>query len=102
MASRLELHEQLCTLLGNRNVYFQPPEGTKIYYPCVIYERARLNSRYANDGIYLGRKQYTLILVYEDPDSELPDKLLSGFSLISHDRASQADNLYHDAYELYW
>lgn len=102
MASRIELHERLCELLGNRNVYFQPPEGKKIYYPCVVYERAHYKTLPADDNIYLGRKQYTLILIYEDPDSELPDKILSGFSLISHDRAYQSDNLNHDAYELYW
>lgn len=99
---RIDLHEKLAEILGNRNVYFQPPENRKIHYPGILYERSKIDQIYANDKTYLGRKKYTLILVYEDPDSELPDKLLSGFSYIQHDRAYQADNLNHDVYELYW
>lgn len=99
---RIELHEKLAEILGNRNVYFQPPEGQKIYYPCVMYERSKIDSVFADDKTYLGRKLYTLILIYEDPDSELPEKLLAGFSYIRNTRNYQADNLNHDVFELYW
>ena len=34
---RLELHEILCTILGSRNVYFQPPESIKMNYPAIVY-----------------------------------------------------------------
>lgn len=102
MANRIKLHEKLCTLLGSRQVYYQQPETNKMAYPAIVYDRSRIEQVFANDKTYLGRKQYTLTLIYEDPDSDLPDKILAGFSLISHNRAFNADNLHHDVYELYW
>ena len=99
---RIDLHERLCELLGSRQVYYQQPETRKMHYPAIVYDRSRINQVFADDLTYLGRKQYTLTLIYEDPDSDLPDKILSGFSLISHNRAFNADNLHHDVYELYW
>ena len=32
MDRRLKLHEELCDILGSRNVYFQPPETVKMKY----------------------------------------------------------------------
>ena len=39
MDRRLQLHEELCSVLGSRNVYFQPPETIKLTYPCIIYSK---------------------------------------------------------------
>ena len=35
---RLILHDELITLLGSSNVYFQPPTSIKMNYPCIIYK----------------------------------------------------------------
>lgn len=102
MASRIELHEKLADILGSREVYFQQPETRKMHYPAIVYDRSSIDQTFADDLTYLGRKQYTVTLIYYDPDSELPDKLLSGFSLIRHVRNYSADNLHHDVFELYW
>lgn len=99
---RVDLHEKFAEILGSREVYFQAPESVKMYYPAIRYERSRIDQVFADDLTYLGRKRYTVILIYTDPDSELPDKLLSGFSLIRHVRNYTADNLHHDVFELYW
>jgi hypothetical protein len=37
MASRLELHEELCAVLGSRNVYFMTPESVKMNYDAIRY-----------------------------------------------------------------
>ena len=29
MAERLKLHQELCELIGSKNVYFDPPESIK-------------------------------------------------------------------------
>lgn len=99
---RLDLHEEFCGILGNRHVYFQPPEGKKIYYPCIIYEVNNVNTNFADDKPYLLRRQYVATLIYEDPDSPLTDKLAMHFETIRHNRHFTADNLNHDVYELYW
>lgn len=100
--TRIELQEKLEEFLGSRNVYYQPPESIKLKYPCIIYEKGRTGQVYADNITYLKNKQYQLTLVYQDADSELPDKILDFFEGIVHDRPYKADNLYHDVYTLNW
>jgi hypothetical protein len=101
MALRSDLHELLKTLLGSDHVYFQPPETVKLTYPCIIYERNRVNTRHANDLPYLLKKRYQVIVIDRDPDSEIPDKV-ANLPLCSFDRFYTADNLNHDVYNLFF
>lgn len=97
--------EQLQTLfeelLGSRNVYFQPPESVKLNYPCIIYERGGIRKDSANNKLYLKHKRYTVTFISEDPDSEIPDKLLD-LPYCSFDRHFTLDNLNHDIFTLYF
>lgn len=102
MASRLELHEELCTLLESRNVYFQPPESVKMRYPCVRYSRSGMNTKRANDGIYNNTNRYEVIVIDHDPDSKIPDSILSHFQMCSFDRQYIADNLNHFVFTIHY
>ena len=56
MASRLELHEELCEVLGSRNAYFQTPENVKMEYKptgAIRYKLGGKNLKRANNKIYL-------------------------------------------------
>lgn len=104
--SRLELDYALRDILGIRydsphQCYYQPPESTKLKYPCIIYERVGYSSRRADDLDYLTHKRYTVTLIYKDPDSELPDKV-EAFPMCFHDRHFTRDNLHHDIFTIYW
>ena len=88
-------------LLGNRNVYFQPPESVKLDYPCIIYERSGIRNNSANNKLYLKHKSYTVTFISEDPDSEIPDKLLE-LPYCGFDRHFTSDNLNHDVFTLYF
>jgi len=101
MAPRSDLQELLKNLLGSEHVYFQPPETVKLNYPCIIYERNRVNTRHANDAPYLLKKRYQVIVIDRDPDSEIPDKV-ANLPLCSFDRFYTADNLNHDVYNLFF
>jgi hypothetical protein len=101
MAPRSELQELLKDLLGSEHVYFQPPETVKLSYPCIIYERNRVNIRHANDKPYLHKKRYQVMIIDRDPDSEIPDKV-ANLPLCSFDRFFTADNLNHDVYNLFF
>ena len=83
------------------NVYFQPPNGYKLTYPCIIYERDYLHYRSADSVTYLVNKRYNITCIYEDPDSGLPDAL-SKIPGILFNRHFIADNLYHDVFTLYY
>ncbi len=98
---REALQTVLESLLGSRNVYFQPPESIKLDYPCIVYERSGIRADSANNRPYLKRKRYTVTCIDGDPDSEIPDKLLE-LKYCSFDRHFISDNLNHDVFTLYF
>ena len=101
MGSRLELQTLLETVLGSRNVYFQPPESIKMQYDAIVYFRKRIDNRYANNGVYKQDNAYELIAIYEDPDSDLPMRL-SQLPMCSFERHYTADNMNHDVYTIFY
>jgi hypothetical protein len=101
MDRRLELQTILENILGSRNVYFQPPSNTKLSYPCIIYNRSNIESRYANNDKYNTRVRYSLMLIGRSPESELVKELLK-LPYCSYDRFYTADTLNHDTFTLYY
>lgn len=96
MGSRLELHEELCELLGSRNVYFQPPESLKMQYPCIRYSISGMPKINANNKVYLKTcNTYNLTVIDTDPDSVISNRILSHFSMVRFDRAYTSNNLIH-------
>lgn len=101
MASRLELHETLCKILGTRNAYFQPPASVQLKYDAIVYALADIYAMQANDDKYHVRKIYTIAYIHKDPDSEIVDEILM-LPMCSFDRRYVVDNLYHDVFTLYY
>lgn len=101
MASRLELQTLLENILGSRNVYFQPPESTKISYPAIIYSRSRIDQDYADNDSYQTRKAYDLLVIDKNPDSIIPDNIIK-LPYCSFNRHYVSDNLNHDAFTIYY
>lgn len=98
---RLELHEKLCEVLGNRHVYFQPPENLKIEYPAIIYNIENIDQKFANNMTYNKDRAYLVMLIHPDPDNEIIEQLLFAFPKIRFDRAYQSLSLNHYVYVLY-
>lgn len=99
---RLQLHEELCTILGSRNVYFQPPGTVRMNYPCIRYQRDRGQHTYADNKTYIYRQAYQLIYIDPNPDNDVVDKLIDHFQEISFNRNYVADNLNHDVLTVYY
>jgi len=102
MASRLNLHEELCELLGTRYVYFQPPTSVEMKYPCIRYSKSGNTVKHADDRIYTGMNRYDGIVIDYDPDSEIPDRILYHFPMCSLGNGYVADNLNHFPFTLYY
>lgn len=102
MATRLELHERLCDLLGTRYVYFQPPANIKITYPCIVYSRPGIYIRTADDCLYNSINRYELTYIDSNPDSDMPDLILRHFPMCKLDRSFTSDNLNHTTFTLYY
>lgn len=101
MENRLALHEELCNILGSRNVYFQPPESSKINYPAIIYSRDNIENIFADDIVYKQNKSYQITVIDKDPDSEVVDKI-SRLPRCTHNTHFTSDNLNHDVFTLYY
>lgn len=98
---RLELHEKLVDILGEKNVYFQPPENIKLSYPCIIYELDDFNFKYANNEKYHKAMRYSIKVITKSPDTVILNKLLS-LPYTSFDRYYTNDNLNHYILEIYY
>ena len=101
MSKREELHTVLIDLLGNSNVYYQPPQNTLMKYPCIRYSRDYVRKTSADDTAYLLKNRYQLIVISKTPDHPVIEKLLQR-PMCSHDRHYYADNLHHDVLSIYY
>ena len=102
MASRFELHEEFCEILGSRNVYFQTPESVKMNYDAIRYGLGGKDIKRANDDLYLMTNQYEGVVITRDPDTTIPDAILKHFKMCSFGRPYTADNLNHYPFTLYY
>lgn len=101
MDRRLELQAMLETLLGTRNVYFQPPANVKMNYPAIVYQRDNVDSLFAGNRPYRHTKRYEVTIIDRDPDSTIPGRV-AALPLSSFSRHFVVDNLNHDVYSLYF
>lgn len=101
MGSRLELQQKLENILGNRNVYFQPPSNIRLKYPAIVYSFAKYDPVRAENEIYLLRKAYEMTLIETVPESAYAEELLR-LPYCAHDRTFVSDNLYHNTFTIYY
>lgn len=102
MADRLDLHEELCGILGSRNAYFQPPESVKMKYDAIRYSLGGKSITRANNKAYRTINQYEGVVITKDPDTTIPDKLIAHFEMCSIGRPYVADNLHHYPFTIYY
>lgn len=101
MPPRANLQTLLEVILGSNAVYFQPPSTVKMVYPCIVYERASLNTKFADNNPYSLEKRYSVTVIDFDPDSLIPDKIAK-LSKCSFNTHFTKDNLNHDVFTLYY
>ena len=101
MDKRLQLQTLLETLLGSRNVYFQPPSNIQMKFPAIIYERDNSWVEHASNLPYAHQKRYQVTVVDPNPDSLLPDKV-EKLPLCSFNRHFVVDNLNHNVFSIYF
>lgn len=101
MGDRLDLQKVFEELLGTRNVYFQPPESTKMKYPAIRYSVKRIDTEHANNAAYKLDCAYSVVVMDYDPDSVIAKKMLT-LPMCSFDRYYTVNNLNHFIYTLYY
>lgn len=101
MGRRMDLQVKFEEILGSRNVYYEPPESLKIQYPCIIYKRDAMNTRYADDRVYKSIVGYQVTIIDKASDSPIIDKIRE-LPMCKWDRHFASDNLNHDVFTLYY
>lgn len=101
MDNRLELHQILIDIIGNNNVYFQPPSSIKLTYPCIIYKLSNFKVTYADSIKYANMKAYEITVIDQNPDSIIPSKLLE-LEYCQFNTFFTSDNLNHFVFSLFY
>lgn len=101
MRTRLEFREMLQKVTGlpDGHMYFQPPDGTKMKYPAIVYSRDGIYNTNADNRVYEQKVRYAVTVIDSNPDSELVKKI----SLIPSARFSRhftSENLNHDLFTI--
>lgn len=97
--SRLQFHEILEGITAN--VYFQPPTNIQLKYPCIVYHRDFAKTEFADDKPYEHTPRYMVMVIDQNPDSEIPDKVAS-LPMSLFNRFYTADGLNHDVYSVFF
>lgn len=97
---RAELDKILRDLLGSKNVYYQPPNGIQLKYPCIVYNLDAEDDVHANNDIYRRLRRYSLTYMTKDPDDPKREEL-NDLRYCRFIRAFANDNLNHYVYTIY-
>jgi len=97
---RKQFNDILKELIGNENVYFQPPEDRTMQYPCIVYQRDNASFKPADNLPYSTTQRYQVTLIDQNPDSDVVDKLLN-LPLSSFNRHFATSGLNHDVFVIY-
>ena len=101
MEKRIMLQNLLETMLGSRQVYFQPPESVIMSYPAIKYSRTKMNTKYADNSAYLQKTRYELIVIDRKPNNPVIEELMK-LPYCSYDRGYKANKRNHDVLTLYY
>ena len=106
MVSRLNLQAELASVLASvnrpQNVYFQPPESTRMNYPCIVFKRNGARTLFADNKPYTFEESYEVTVIDRDPDSPIVRAVGMHFPKSRFNRHYTVDNLNHDVFIIYW
>lgn len=101
MATRIDLINKFKEILGNSNVYFQPPESQKLKYDCIVFKDITPYTKRANNFVYILNHKYRVTYITSNPKSPIVDRMLREFQMIDRVNDFITDGLYHYVYEIY-
>lgn len=100
MPAPLKLHNKLLEILSH--VYFQPPSGVRMLYPCIVYSKKPAQIEYANDNHYKKDDEYQVTVLDMEPDSAYAYTILEKFRYSSITSYFVMNNVNHTNIKLYF
>ena len=101
MGTRVDLQNLFIGLMGNKNVYYDPPESKKLSYPAIVYSKSDIWIDKADDVNYRKKTRYDVVIIDRLPDNPVINTLLE-LPYCSYDRHYVSDNLHHDSLTIYY
>lgn len=98
---RIKFHNKLKEVLGNNNVYYNPPSTTKLQYPCIIYNLSDIRTNKANNNVYLLDHVYQVTLIGAKVTDDTKDKILTEIPYSNFNRSYINNGLYHYVYTIF-
>lgn len=93
--------DKLKEVTGINNFYFNPPESTKMTYPCIVYTFNNFDVRRASGKPYIYTRSYKVILIGTKPYEDIKDKIILGMDYCDFINQYINDNLYHYVYTIF-
>jgi hypothetical protein len=100
MPNRETFHELLEVLLGSTHVYYSPPPTIQMQYPCIVYQRSKIDTKFADNQPYSQKTRYKVTVIDQNPDSVIPGRV-SMLPLCVHETNFVTSNLNHDVFTIY-
>jgi hypothetical protein len=102
LQNRLKLQTRLQEVSGltEADVHFQPPTGTQMRYPAIVYSRSREAKQFADNLPFLSAMGYTVTVIHKDPDNSIRSEI-AAMPYCAFDRWYATDGLNHDVYTLF-
>lgn len=86
-----------------KHVYYNPPTGFQMEYPCFVYEDARPSVSYADNQKYLTFPCWKVTTMTRDPESiDLAPKLEDMRYCFLENAGFRTDSISHRIYTLYF
>lgn len=97
---QMQLQQLLLSLdPGMTHAYYQPREGMRLIYPCIVYNQSDKPTKFANNMPYGWDDVYTLTYISTTPDDHILD-VIGMLPKCQFDRTFVNDNLYHYVYNI--
>lgn len=96
-SSRERLHKKLKEVADEygMKVYFQPPDNTRLDYPCIIYKYDTPETQFADNIGYINKMSYEIMVVKTDHELDVIKSLTSKLKRVRFRRIYINDNMYH-------
>lgn len=101
MANIAQIDEIFRNILGNENVYFQPPPSLLMHYPAIRYRLADIQNTFADNKVYIQTRAYEVTVIDPNPDSEIVESV-SKLPTCKFNRYYAADNLNHTVFLIHF
>lgn len=98
---RLALSDFLHKISGVNGVYYSPPTGAEMNYPCITYDLEDVWAVHADNIPYLTKLHWIITVIDENPDSEISNVFFN-LRNCRFDRKFQSDDLNHFVFSLYF